>query len=66
VELKSGQEKMHTGQKIPNGKPGNPVVPLGLKLPVALLTPGDYRLQLRAVDSAGNSSKTRTADFEVE
>jgi VWFA-related protein len=66
VELKSGQEKIHTGQKIPNGKPGNPVMPLGLKLPVALLTPGDYRLQLRAVDSAGNSSKTRTADFEVE
>jgi VWFA-related protein len=66
VEQKSGQEKMHTGQKIPKVKPGNPVIPLGLKLPVALLVPGDYRLTLRAVDSAGNSSKTRTTDFEVE
>jgi VWFA-related protein len=66
VERSSGQEKLHAGQKTPNGKTGNPVIPLGLKLPVALLNPGEYRLQLRALDSAGNSSKTRTADFVVE
>jgi VWFA-related protein len=66
VERQSGQEKLHVGEKIPKGKPGDPVIPLGLKLPVATLSPGVYRVQLRAVDSAGNSSKTRTADFEVE
>jgi hypothetical protein len=66
VERQSGQEKLHVGEKLPKGKLGDPVIPLGLKLPVATLSPGAYRVQLRAVDSAGNSSKTRTADFEVE
>jgi VWFA-related protein len=66
VERKSGQEKFHIGDRTPKGKAGDPVIPLGLKLPVASLGPGSYRVKLRAVDSVGNSSKTRTADFEVE
>ncbi len=66
VERKSGQEKVHIGDRTPKGSAGNPVIALGLKLPVAKLDPGSYRLNLRAVDSAGNSSKTRSADFEVE
>jgi hypothetical protein len=66
VERKSGQEKFHVGERTPKGTVGNPVIQLGLKLPVATLGPGSYRMQLRAVDSAGKSSKTRTADFEVE
>ena len=66
VERKSGQQKVHIGQKIPQGKAGDPVIRLGLKLPVATLEPGSYRVELRAVDSVGNSSKTRSADFEVE
>ena len=66
VERKSGQEKFHVGDRTPKGKAGDPVIPLGLKLPVASLGPGSYRVQLRAVDSVGNSSKTRVADFEVE
>ena len=66
VERKSGQEKLHIGDRTPKGKAGDPVIPLGLKLPVASLDPGSYRLNLRAVDSAGNSSKTRSTDFEVE
>jgi len=65
VELKSGQEKVRVGSRLPKGKAGDPVIPLGLKLPVATLDPGPYRVQLRAMDSAGNS-KTREADFEVE
>jgi len=65
-ERKSGQEKFHVGDKTPKGKAGDPVIPLGLKLPVASLAPGSYRVQLRAVDSVGHTSKTRTADFEVE
>jgi hypothetical protein len=66
VERKSGAEKYHIGDRTPKGKAGNPVIALGLKLPVASLAPGSYRVQLRAVDSVGNSSTTRTADFEVE
>ncbi len=66
VERKSGQEKFHVGDRTPKGKAGDPVIPLGLKLPVASLDPGSYRVKLRAVDSVGNFSKTRTADFEVE
>jgi VWFA-related protein len=66
VELKSGQQKLHIGDRIPKGKTGDPVIPLGLKLPVASLSSGTYRVELRAVDSVGNSSKTRSAEFEVE
>ncbi len=66
VERKSGQEKLHIGDRTPKGKAGDPVIALGLKLPVASLGPGSYRVKLRAVDSVNNSSKTRTADFEVE
>ncbi len=66
VERKSGQQKLHIGDRTPKGNAGNQVIPLGLKLPVASLDPGSYRLDLRAVDSAGNSSKTRSTDFEVE
>ncbi len=66
VERKSGQEKLHIGERTQKGKDGDPVILLGLKLPVATLGPGSYRLNLRAVDSVGNSSKTRSSDFEVE
>ncbi|MGA8617535.1 MAG: VWA domain-containing protein [Candidatus Sulfotelmatobacter sp.] len=66
VDRKSGQQKVHLGDKLSKLNAGNPVIPLGLKLPVAMLDAGSYRLDLRAVDSAGNSSKTRSTDFEVE
>jgi hypothetical protein len=66
VERKSGQEKFKVSDKIPDSKGGNPVIPLGLQLPVSKLDPGSYRMELRAADSAGNNSKTRTVDFEVE
>jgi VWFA-related protein len=66
VESKTGKEKVHIGDRTPKGQPGNPVIPLGLRLPVASLSPGSYRVELTAVDSAGNSSTTRSVDFEVE
>ena len=64
--LKTGQQRFHIGDRTPKGTPGNPVIDLGLKLPVAQLDAGSYRLDLRAVDSVGNSSKTRSTEFEVE
>jgi VWFA-related protein len=48
------------------GKQGNPVVPVGLKLPVETLDPGAYRLELKAVDSAGNATQLAGTDFQVE
>ncbi len=66
VEPKSGEEKLRVRNRIPKGKDGVPVIPLGLKLPVASLAPGSYRVELRAMDSVGGASKTRTVDFEVE
>jgi VWFA-related protein len=66
VERKSGQQKAHVSERIAKVNAGNPVVPLGLKLPVASLDPGSYRVDLRALDTAGNISKTRSTDFEVE
>jgi len=45
---------------------GNPVIPVGLKLPVNTLTPGSYVAELQAKDSAGNTTMVRAADFEVE
>ena len=53
VDRKSGQEKFSLPQRIEPGKTGDPVIPLGLQLPVAKLDPGSYRVELRAGDSAG-------------
>jgi VWFA-related protein len=66
VDLKTGQQKAHLGSKLPKATSANPVLPLGLKLPVAQLAPGDYRLELRALDSTGNTSTTRNTEFVVE
>ena len=43
---------------------GSPVVPTGLLLPIDKLPPGAYRVELKALDSAG-SFAIRTADFEI-
>jgi hypothetical protein len=45
---------------------GNPVIPVGFKLPVNTLTPGAYRAELKAMDTVGNLSLVRSADFEVQ
>jgi VWFA-related protein len=65
VDRKTGEQKSDTKVRAPT-QPGSSVVPLGLKLPVATLAPGSYRVELRALDSAGNNAKPSTADFEVE
>ena len=44
----------------------NPVIPIGLKLPLTPLAPGGYRVKLQASDTAGNRSVIRTVDFDVE
>ena len=68
TDRKSGEKKLDVG--IPDTanaiQPGNPVIPLGLKLPVASLAPGSYRVELRAMDAQGVSTSFHSADFEVE
>ena len=71
VDRKSGQEKTTVREKAPLGKPGDPVVPIGVKLPLATLDPGSYRVTLRAAEllpgnTLGQVSTTRTVDFVVE
>lgn len=65
-ERKTGAEKVHIGEEIKKMQPGNPVVPFGVRLPLDKLGAGDYQVELRAVDSVGNSSTTRVADFQVQ
>ncbi|MGB7555853.1 MAG: VWA domain-containing protein [Candidatus Korobacteraceae bacterium] len=66
VDRKTGEKKIDSGGAAHDAKAGSALVPLGLILPVDKLPPGSYRLELKAVDSAGNVSQPRTADFEVE
>jgi hypothetical protein len=69
VDRKSGEKKVDDSGLInleASAKPGNPVIPLGIRIPMDKLPPGSYRAEIKAMDSAGNTTKQRTAEFEVE
>ena len=68
LDRKTGEQKQDTGvfRVEKQIQQGSPIVSLGLKLPVEGLTPGSYRAELKAVDSLGNTSVARLADFELE
>ncbi len=66
VDRKTGEKKIQTRSLAADAKAGSPLVPVGLKLPVSDLPPGSYRLELKALDTAGNVALARTADFEVQ
>lgn len=68
VDRKTGDKKIDAGvtNTAPNIRAGNPVVPIGLKLPVDTLPPGSYQVQIIAMDTAGNKTKPRSADFEIQ
>ena len=66
VDRKTGEKKIETRSAAADAKAGSPLVPVGLKLPVGNLPPGSYRLELKALDTAGNVTPARTADFEVQ
>jgi len=67
LDRKTQQEKQDSGLIGVSSeiRAGNPVIPVGLKLPLDKLTPGAYRAEVKAMDALGNS-KTRVADFDVE
>jgi VWFA-related protein len=68
TDRKNGQQKMHIGitDTARDIQPGNPVMPLGLKLNVSALAAGSYRVELRGIDSIGGITSFHSADFEVE
>jgi hypothetical protein len=67
LERKGGVPKVDSGGVDVNNfiRKGNPVVPIGLKLPTNGLTAGAYRLEMTAMDSAGRSM-LRSVDFDVQ
>lgn len=68
TDQKTGKSELEAG--IPDTQssviPGNPVIPMGVPLPIDKLQPGTYVVELSATDSAGNSSVARKAVFSVE
>lgn len=66
IDTKTGQAKINTGIPKVQDAAGHAVLPLGLKVPVDKLDAGSYRLELRALDSLGNKSPVRVADFVVD
>jgi hypothetical protein len=63
-----GEAKQDSGlmNVAPLIRAGNAVIPIGLKLPINSLAAGGYRVEVKAVDSTGNSSVARLADFDIE
>jgi hypothetical protein len=65
MDRKTGEKKVDVASRAAT-QAGSAVVPMGIKVPVDTLAAGSYRVELRALDSLGNSVKPRTADFDVE
>ena len=66
LDRKSGEVKLDSNlvEMTAQSKQGNPVVPIGLRLPVNQLTPGTYKAEFTAMDAAGKTA-ARTVDFDV-
>ncbi len=62
-----GAEKVNSGAIPVNDRvrPGQPVVPVGFRVPINDLKPGSYTLELQARDSFGRTW-VRTTDFEIQ
>jgi VWFA-related protein len=67
LDGKTGEQKLDTGlQRVSeNIREGNPMVPIGLRLPISDLAPGAYKVEVKAIDSAGGAISRRT-DVIVE
>jgi VWFA-related protein len=68
LDRKTGEAKQDSGvmNVAPLIRAGNSVIPVGLKLPINSLASGGYRAEVKAIDSAGNTSVARVADFDLE
>lgn len=68
LNAKTGDVKQDTGfiNMSTHIKAGDPVVPVGLRLLVSDYGPGQYRAELKAMDTAGHVTGTRSINFSVE
>jgi hypothetical protein len=68
IDKKTNQQKLDSGliDMAQYARAGNPVIPVGLRVPCKELAAGSYRVEFMAADDAGNVSAVRTADFEVQ
>jgi VWFA-related protein len=68
VDKKTNQPKLNSGRLDMSqyAKAGNPVIPVGLRIPTKELGAGSYRAEFKAADDAGNVSVVRTTEFEVQ
>jgi hypothetical protein len=67
LDGKTGDQKEDTGLMrvgLPK-QAGSPTVPIAAKIPTASLTPGAYKVEIKAVDNAGKEFK-RTTDIQIE
>jgi VWFA-related protein len=68
LDRKSGEKKVDSGWiqiPIPD-KSTNPVLPVGMKLPVTGLAAGSYRLEMDAMDKSPGKPVVRFTDFDIE
>ena len=67
VDSKTGQQKDDTGLMrvtLPT-QAGSPMVPLASKIPTDSLAPGDYKIEVKAVDDRGQEFK-RSTEIQLE
>jgi VWFA-related protein len=66
VDGKTGDQKVDSGlvEMTRYAQAGNPVVPIGLRIPVDQLAPGSYKLEIIGRDEKGGAAG-RTLDFQV-
>lgn len=68
LDQKTGKSELEAGVPETGSSvvPGNPVIPMGVPLPLGNLQPGTYIVELTATDSAGHSTAARKATFTVQ
>jgi hypothetical protein len=68
TDVKTGELKIDTGQRSAESwiEPGNPVISIAEGIIIDKLDSGNYRLEVRASDSAGTKTDWRAAFFTVE
>jgi hypothetical protein len=68
IDRKTSQQVFSSNTILINdySQPGNPLVPVGIKLPVDRLQAGDYRFEIKGRDAMGNASTVHSADFSIE
>jgi hypothetical protein len=68
TDVKTGELKTDTGLRPADSfiQPGKTIIPIAEQIAISELLKGEYRLEVRASDSAGNHTDWRAAFFTVE